>query len=61
MASMPNIVVVYRDAAPGQMVRKVTVNGHEVLCQSLSLHRGIDGPPLVTLVLPADYLEVDPE
>ena len=55
------IVVVTRDTNPGQRVRKVTVNGHEVPCQSVSVHRSYEGPPMVTLVLPAEYLEVEPE
>ena len=58
---MMPIVVVTRDTNPGQRVRKVTVDGHEVPCQSVSVHRGDEGPAYVTLVLPAEYHEVDPE
>jgi hypothetical protein len=54
-------VVVTRAAGGTQRVFKVTIDGNDVRAYSVSVHRSVDGPPMVTLVMPAEYLEVDPE
>lgn len=55
---IPKVVVV-RDAGGGQTVRKVLVNGHDILVSSVTVTRSAFDVTHVTLVLPAEYIEED--